>query len=186
MSEPTLIDLICRWRVPLSFVMVPVYFVFARPSARSMAGGCAVAALGLMWRAWASGTIRKDSALAVSGPYRFSRNPLYFGSFLISGGFGWASHQWILFLLILAYFMTMYLPAMKQEERHLENLFGDSFRAYRKRIPLFIPWKKAPPSGDEPHAFNWTQYWRNREYNAVLGYGAAVTLLLLIKYWREI
>ena len=45
---------------------------------------------------WAAGTIRKNRVLTTHGPYAFTRNPLYFGSFIIGIGFG-----------VLAFFVTL-------------------------------------------------------------------------------
>ncbi|MDD5543943.1 MAG: methyltransferase [Acidobacteriia bacterium] len=184
MNKQNWADTIARWRVPASFVMALIYFLWARPTWQSLGEGAALAALGLVWRAWASGTIRKDSTLAMSGPYAFSRNPLYFGSFLIVLGFGWAGDRRLLLILLIVFFLILYVPVMKLEENHLERLFGVRFHDYRKKIPLFLPWKRVRAHDSPAAAFNWGQYWGNREYNVLLGFGAAVGLLLLIKYWR--
>ncbi len=82
-----------RWRVPLGFVCGALFFVFARPRPLTLFVGGAIALLGLGLRAWAAGHIRKNAALATSGPYAYTRNPLYLGSFLLGVGFSIASSQ---------------------------------------------------------------------------------------------
>ena len=80
-----------RIRVPLGFAFAILYFWLARPAWRSLALGSVLIVLGLLLRAWASGNVRKDEALATSGPYAYTRNPLYLGSLLIGIGFAVAA-----------------------------------------------------------------------------------------------
>ncbi|HEU4837195.1 MAG TPA: methyltransferase, partial [Pyrinomonadaceae bacterium] len=80
-----------RWRVPLGFLCGAAFIFFARPTPRALLIGASVSVLGLALRAWAAGHIRKNAQLATSGPYAFTRNPLYLGSFLLGLGFTIAS-----------------------------------------------------------------------------------------------
>jgi protein-S-isoprenylcysteine O-methyltransferase Ste14 len=175
---------LARWRVPLGFLVAMFYFLLARPTLASILAGSIVAFAGVGWRAWASGLLRKNATLAVEGPYRLSRNPLYFGSFLIALGFAWASHSAALFLGIMIFFVGVYWPVMRQEEEHLHAVFGEEFRVYSREVPLFLPWKGPSQRGRGQHSFTWGQYRRNREYNALLGFCGAVAGLFLIKYLR--
>src|SRR5688572_15179988 len=93
-----------RWRVPLGFICGFVFIAFAKPTPTVLLIGAAVSLVGLAIRAWASGHIRKNAELAVSGPYSYTRNPLYFGSFLIGLGFTIASGRLLLALLFAALF----------------------------------------------------------------------------------
>src|SRR5687768_1547746 len=95
-----------RWRVPLGFVCAAVFLFFARPTPTALAAGAFVSVLGLAIRAWAAGHIRKNAQLATSGPYAFTRNPLYFGSFLLGLGFTIASGRWYLAVLFAALFIA--------------------------------------------------------------------------------
>jgi hypothetical protein len=61
--------LLQRIRIPLGFLFAIVFMVFARPTVMYLIIGGAVAAVGLLIRAWASGHIRKARVLAISGPY---------------------------------------------------------------------------------------------------------------------
>jgi protein-S-isoprenylcysteine O-methyltransferase Ste14 len=72
-----------RWRVPLGFLCAALFFVFSRPRPLTLAIGGAVALPGLALRAWATGHLRKNDALATTGPYAYTRNPLYLGSFVM-------------------------------------------------------------------------------------------------------
>ena len=83
-----------RIRVPLGFAFAVLYFWLARPSWPSLAFGAVLIIPGLAIRALASGHVRKNEALAMSGPYAYSRNPLYLGSLLIGIGFALAARSW--------------------------------------------------------------------------------------------
>ncbi len=72
-----------RFRVPLGFLFAAIFLIFARPEIITLIIGGAIAVVGLLIRAWASGHIRKNQTLAVSGPYSYTRNPLYLGSFIL-------------------------------------------------------------------------------------------------------
>src|SRR5215813_9537960 len=103
-----------RWRVPLGFLCAAVFLFFA----------------------WPAGHIRKNAQLATSGPYAFTRNPLYFGSFLLGLGFTIASGRWLLAVLFAALFIGIYLPVMRVEASTMAQLFGSEFENYRRAVPL--------------------------------------------------
>src|SRR6266571_3677608 len=127
-----------RWRVPLGFLSAGLFVLLARPRPLTLAIGAAISILGLIFRAWAAGHIRKNDALAVSGPYAYTRNPLYLGSFLLGLGFTIASARWPLALLFIALFLGIYFPVMSVEASTLEELFGESYRRYARDVPLFV------------------------------------------------
>ncbi len=89
-----------RWRVPLGFLSAAIFIVLARPTPRALLIGAGVSLIGLGIRAWAAGHIRKNAELATSGPYAFTRNPLYLGSFFLGLGFTIASGRWELAALV--------------------------------------------------------------------------------------
>ena len=169
-----------RWRVPLGFLCAALFFVFAKPRAWTLIAGGAVALVGLLIRAWAAGHIRKNSQLAVSGPYAYTRNPLYFGSFVLGLGFTIAAARPLLALLFIALFLGIYLPVMRVEEADLAKLFGDDYKLYARSVPLFFP--SLLPHRSERAArakFDAALYLRYREYRAALGVLVALGLLAL-------
>src|SRR5437870_13772401 len=97
-----------RWRVPLGFVCAALFLFFARPNVWTLIVGGGVALPGLALRAWASGHLRKNETLATSGPYAYTRNPLYLGSFLIGLGFTIASGQSLLIAIFLVMILGIY------------------------------------------------------------------------------
>ncbi|HEX7997810.1 MAG TPA: isoprenylcysteine carboxylmethyltransferase family protein [Pyrinomonadaceae bacterium] len=169
-----------RWRVPLGFVCGALFLVFARPRPLTLAAGGAVALVGLLLRAWSAGHIRKNTRLATSGPYAYTRNPLYLGSFLLGVGFTIASAQPLLGLLFAALFLGIYLPVMRVEAATLAELFGEDYERYARAVPLFIP--RLWPYRDEQTRdarFDASLYLRYREYRAALGLLIAWGLLAL-------
>lgn len=174
-----------RWRVPLGFACAAVFIILAKPNARSLAVGGAVALVGLAIRAWASGHIRKNDRLAVSGPYAHTRNPLYLGSFILGIGFTVAasSSLWLFAALgglFAALFLGIYIPVMRVEASTLAELFGVEYARYAASVPLLFP-RLTPYKADEsaPVAFDAGLYMRYREYRAALGLLLAWCVLML-------
>jgi len=168
-----------RWRVPLGFVCGALFFVFARPRPLTLIIGAIVALPGLALRAWASGYLRKNDSLATAGPYAYTRNPLYLGSFLIGLGFTVAAGRWVLGLVFLALFAGIYVPVMRVESQTLAHLFGENYQRYAQEVPIFFP-RLSPYVGNEgPETFDGDLYRRYREYRAALGLVIAWVLLAM-------
>ena len=175
--------LIQRIRVPLGFLFAIVFLVFADPTVLSLVVGGAIAAVGVAIRAWASGHIRKASVLAVSGPYAFTRNPLYVGSFILGVGFTVAAGVWWLAAIFSGLFIGIYLPVMRVETEDIRRIFGDDFDEYGKNVPLliprFTPWKKTGVK------FDFQLYLRYREYRAAIGAAIALVALAAKAYFLK-
>ncbi|MGH9735158.1 MAG: methyltransferase family protein [Candidatus Acidiferrales bacterium] len=164
-----------RWRVRAGYIVAVAYWLLARPTYRSIIYGAAIAIAGLIIRGAASGNLRKDRELAISGPYAWTRNPLYFGSAFLAAGFIVAGHSWAAGALVAVYFGVFYYAVMRNEESDLRVRFGAAYEEYRARVPLFFPRivsglaRVATLGGEARTNFSWTQYRRNREYQAVIG-----------------
>lgn len=173
-----------RWRVPLGFVSAAVLIVAARPVPVSLAVGLPIAILGLGLRAAAAGHIRKNQTLATSGPYRFTRNPLYLGSTVLAIGLVIAADSWLLAMLAGAMLLGVYIPVIRQEEAYLASRFGAAFEVYAARVPRLIPWRPVAGmgGGGERGRFSLDLYFRHREYQALIGF-LAIALVLVVKCW---
>ncbi len=156
-----------RIRVPLGFLFAAVFLYFAEPNRLFLVIGGVIAVVGLLIRAWASGHIRKNQNLAVSGPYSYTRNPLYLGSFVLGIGFTIAAGVWWLGIIFIALFLGIYLPVMRVESGDLTKLFGAEYEEYAGRVPLFFPRLTAYQSSEAK--FDMSLYIRHREYKAALG-----------------
>src|SRR2546421_11763370 len=128
-----------RWRVPLGFACAALFFLLARPGPLTLIAGAAVALPGLALRAWAVGHLRKNEALATDGPYAYTRNPLYLGSFLIGLGFTIAAGRLILGIVFVAMLLGIYVPVMRVESATLAELVSESYRRYANEVPLLLP-----------------------------------------------
>ncbi|HZE68175.1 MAG TPA: isoprenylcysteine carboxylmethyltransferase family protein [Pyrinomonadaceae bacterium] len=175
-----------RWRVPFGFLSAALFVLLARPRPLTLVVGAAISLVGLALRAWAAGHIHKNDRLATSGPYAYTRNPLYLGSFLLGLGFTVAAYRWELALLFAILFFGIYFPVMRVESATLEGLFGDSFRQYAQQVPLFLP-RLSPFRGQSANKndFDAGLYLRYREYRAGLGLLIAWGLLAFkMVYWK--
>ena len=181
---PTATNFWIRWRVRIGYPVALAYLIFARPTARSLIAGAIVGAAGLTVRAWAAGYLRKHEALATSGPYTFTRNPLYFGSVILAGGFVVAGHSLWAGIIVAAYLGVFYPAVMKREEGELRRHYGNDFVEYAIRVPLFLP-RLHPSRRDRQSTsrFSFQLYRRNREYQAALGFLVGLALLWAKMHW---
>jgi protein-S-isoprenylcysteine O-methyltransferase Ste14 len=131
-------DFFPRVRVPAGFLLAALYFYYSQPSWKSLAVGGSIAFLGLIIRAWATGHLRKNDRLAVSGPYALTRNPLYFGSFLIGIGFSLAGAIAV-FCRLSRLLCSAYGPVMQGEIETLKHLLLSSTPATGKMSRSFSP-----------------------------------------------
>ena len=168
-----------RWRVPLGFMLGIAYLVFCRPTVKLLIAGGIVAAAGVALRAYAAGHLAKNQKLAMSGPYAWTRNPLYLGSSLMGTGFALAGGRWTLALACLLLFAGIYWPVIRREEDYLRREFGEDYSKYAQRVPLFLP-RFCRTKGDEK--FEWKQYRKNHEHEALLGY-LALMIFLAFRIW---
>src|SRR5436853_7760781 len=102
------VKLLQRVRVFAGYVFTVLFVIFCRPTGQLLMIGSGIAVVGLGLRAWACGHLRKKAELDTSGPYSYTRNPLYLGSFLITIGFAIASGVWWLALLSVIFFLSIY------------------------------------------------------------------------------
>jgi len=174
-------DWAARWRVPLGFAMGIAFVILSQPTLWLLVTGGGVALLGLLLRALASGYLEKGRKLATAGPYRYTRNPLYLGSFLMGVGFAIAARSWVLGVAFLAFFPLVYWPVMRREEELLRRQYAEAYDQYAVSPPLFFPIfaarSKASQSYIQKDNFRWERYRKNREYEAAMGYFTGIVFL---------
>jgi protein-S-isoprenylcysteine O-methyltransferase Ste14 len=164
-----------RIRVPLGFAVAALYLWLARPSIASLAIGAIFVVGGLLLRGWASGLLQKNERLATTGPYAYTRNPLYLGSLILAAGFAIAARSWWIVLVLAVMFAMIYLPVIRAEEEYLAEHFPE-FSAYAREVPRLWPrFKSAGKIGSE---FSWSLYNKHREYHATLGSAAILAALI--------
>ena len=173
-----------RIRVPMGFVVAAVFLVFARPSAVTLLWSLALVLPGLWLRGYSAGYIRKNAEITSSGPYGYTRNPLYLGSLLITLGFGAAAGRWWLCALLAGLFAAIYIPTILGEEAYLREHFA-GFDAYAARVPRLLPRLTPAPAEGGAGEFSPERYWKHREYNALIGAGAIYLALALRLWWQR-
>jgi len=172
-----------RWRVPVGYPLAVICFWLARPTVASLITGGGIAVIGLAVRGVAAGHLRKGEGLATSGPYRRTRNPLYFGSAILAVGFAVAAHSWTVMALILVYMFAFYPAVIRREEIELFARYGAEFEEFSQRVPAF--WPRITPASPPAQGFSLALYQRNREYQAALGTMVALALLVLRMWFRS-
>jgi protein-S-isoprenylcysteine O-methyltransferase Ste14 len=179
-----------RIRVPMGFVFAAVFLWLAQPNWRTMAASLLLVLPGLWLRAYASGYVKKNAELTVTGPYGHTRNPLYLGSMMIAFGFAAAAWNWIILVALIALFAVIYVPTIQSEEAYLRANFA-GFDAYADAVPRLLPrLTPARPSNVAPGnqqasgSFSKALYLRHREYNSLIG-ACAIYLALAVKLLHE-
>ena len=169
-------DLVARLRVPSGFLIVAVFAWFSQPSQSSLLWGLSIALVGLALRAWAAGCLAKNQELAISGPYAYTRNPLYLGTLVVAAGLSVAARSPGLAILFAAVFVFVYLPVIQNESEYLHVLF-QQYPAYSAAVPLLIP-RLTPYRQGNVNPFRFSLYLRNQEYKAGVGFAAGMLFLL--------
>lgn len=175
-------DRVARLRVTFGFLLAVLFAWLSKPDGLSLLIGIPVSLLGLALRAWAAGHLRKDRQLTQSGPYRWTRNPLYLGTALVACGLVISGRSFALAIIFAAVFGLIYLPAIELEEQHLRDLFGE-YEGFAVRVPRLVGIPRGPVAPGRE--FSGSLYRHNREYQAFIGWLAG-TLLLIAKWlwWR--
>jgi protein-S-isoprenylcysteine O-methyltransferase Ste14 len=160
---------LARYRVRLGFMAAVFALWLARPTVRSLAAGTAIAVVGEGLRIWAAGHLEKGREVTASGPYRLSRHPLYLGSALVALGFAVASASGGAAILVLLYMTLTYGAAIRSEEAHLTEKFGEAYPEYKEGRSVAVE-----------RRFSVERAIRNREYRAAAG----LLLVLALLAWK--
>jgi len=181
MSERTRWQRIARRiRVPLGFVFAAVFLWLAQPTWKTMLLSLLLVAPGVWLRAYAAGYVRKNRELTRTGPYAYTRNPLYLGSTMIAFGFAIAAGNWIILTALAVLFAAIYIPTIQSEEAYLREHFA-GFDEYSRKVPRLFPRLTAAefPANENASGgkFSGAQWRHHREYNALMGAGAIYFVL---------
>ena len=163
-----MIEALARRRVALGFVAASAALVLAQPTWRTWTTGLLVAMAGEAIRIWAAGHLEKGREVTRSGPYRWTRHPLYVGSAVLAIGVIIASRSAIVAAVAGIYMVATLTAAIRTEEAFLRRAFGDTYDRYSR--------SEAAPM---LRAFSVERVLRNREYRAVGGVAVGFGLLAL-------
>jgi hypothetical protein len=172
-----------RWRVRFGYPLAIAVLAFSQPTPSSISLGALVGVAGLCLRAYAAGYLHKQEVLTVTGPYAYTRNPLYLGSAMLALGAGIATRSWISSLILIIYFAVFYSAVMQREANELHRRHGASFEEYARTVPLFLPrLTPAKLPGNSAGSFSFAQYRKNHEWQAAAGF--LLLLFVLMVIWR--
>jgi len=163
---------LARLRVPLGFAGAAVAIVLARPTPATLLWGMLLAAAGEAVRLWAAGHLEKGREVTRSGPYRFSRHPLYVGSTVIACGITVAAASLWVAVVTAVYLAATLTAAIRTEEAFLRRQFGEEYDNYCQGRAASVD-----------RRFSWARAWRNREWRAIAGLGVAAALLAAKAAW---
>ena len=155
-----------RRRVTIGFFIAAAALLLARPTWATWSAGLVIASIGEGFRIWAAGHLQKSREVTRSGPYRWTRHPLYVGSGLIALGVVVAARSALVALLGAAYIGITIPMAIRAEEAYLRRTFGSTYDLYRR--------DEAPPM---LRRFSLAHAWRNREYRALVGLAGGFAIL---------
>ena len=97
---------------------------------------------------------RKENRLITDRLYGLVRHPQYTGLFIALFGEGVVHWPTIFSVSLFPIIVLAYYLLARSEERKVEEEFGDEYRAYRKRVPMFIPrwgqWRAMTEIRSEP------------------------------------
>jgi protein-S-isoprenylcysteine O-methyltransferase Ste14 len=161
-------EILARRRVALGWIAVVATIVLARPTWMTWRIGLAIASAGEIVRVWAAGHLEKSREVTRSGPYRWTRHPLYIGSSIMALGIVIAARSGVVAMLAALYMSSTLTAAIRTEEAFLSRAFGDTYDRYRD--------SRAEPMR---RRFSLARAMRNREYRAVAGLAAGFALLAL-------
>jgi protein-S-isoprenylcysteine O-methyltransferase Ste14 len=164
---------LARRRVALGFVFGAAVVYLAQPTWRSLSLGAAVALVGQAVRLWAAGHLEKSREVTTSGPYQFTRHPLYVGSSIMALGVAVGCRSWVVAALVSLYMATTIAAAVRSEEVFLRERFGDAYDAYAESRGTRVS-----------RPFSWERAWRNKEYRSVTGLILFLVVLAGRAFWR--
>ena len=173
-----------RARVPLGFFLAAVFLVFAAPTWKTLAWGLVLVVPGIWLRGYAAGYVKKNAELTRTGPYAYTRNPLYLGSMGIAFGIAIGAGKWWLGGLLVVMFLAIYVPTILSEEAFLRANFAE-FDEYARQVPRLFPRLTAARLGESNTGagrFSAERYRHHREYNALMG-AAAIYAALIVKMY---
>lgn len=158
-----LIEIIIKYRSSVGFVSLIVLLYLAEPSPKSVSIGFFFIIAGMFFRGWASGYINKDNELATKGPYALTRNPLYFGNFILGVGIAIAGNNIYSYAIFIAFYALFFPFLMTIEHKRLKKKFGKKYKEWAKDSNSFFPKLKKV----DCHGFNISYYMKNKEYQVV-------------------
>lgn len=167
------------------YALVASLLWFAQPTRLGVTLGVVLVILGESVRFWSAGHLWKTRELVTSGPYRYTRNPLYLGRLLIFSGLCVMTRlpfglHWAVLVLGWGIFFGYYLPRKERvEPARLKEFHGERYERYRVAVPALFPALRPYPDAVQ-RPWSPQRMRRNREHWMVVGL-LAVSVYL---FWK--
>jgi protein-S-isoprenylcysteine O-methyltransferase Ste14 len=138
------------WLIALVIVAIAADLLFGIPIlVQQKPAGAALVLLGFVLSGWGRLTFRKQGAeiypgseahatLVGTGPFRYTRNPMYLGIVVIGFGAALLAGTWLMWLVPIVIFALDNFIIVPFEERSMERAYGDAYRAYKARVRRWI------------------------------------------------
>jgi len=139
-----------------------VIVVLFPPSALTFFLGSGVLLLGALLHLWTKGCLLRNEEITICGPYRFVRHPFYVANALIDFGICIIANYVWLYVVYSVLFLIAYARTIMREEKYLAERHGDVWQAYRKRVPMLIPYRRPAPAAPGS-GFRWENLVREGE-----------------------
>lgn len=136
-NNAALRKLFLKIRYPLVFALLVALVFFIQP--QWLLTGFVVSMLGEAIQLWSFASLVKNEELTARGPYVMVRNPMYLGRFFLMLGFILLfGNPYVIAVYCVLYYFYM-VNRVKREERRLERLLGEPYRAYCATTNRFLP-----------------------------------------------
>ncbi len=176
-----LLELFIRYRALVGFICLILLLYLATPSPVSVAIGFFFIIAGMLFRGWAAGYIDKDVVLATGGPFSLTRNPLYFGNFILGIGIAISGNNIPSYAIFIAFYLVFFPFLMIFEHRRLRIKFGKQYEEWARNSNSFFPKIRRITN----HDFNISYYMKNKEYR-VLYFSLLVIAVMVLKVLKFI
>jgi len=173
-----------KLRLWVAYPFIFLYFALGLRTGFRLIPGILLVFAGMFVRVWASGLIKKRRKLTVSGPYSYTRNPLYLGSFLAGIGFCLFVNNILLTVAFVLVFYILYAGTIKEEEILLTTLFSQDYLDYKNAVPVFLPGFKRYHS-TENSVYSLTQVYINGEIIRVMACALLIWLVYTLQYFLD-
>ena len=169
-----------KYRSTLGSICLLVILYISSPNAESVSIGFVFILAGMFFRAWSAGYINKNNNLAKDGPYSLTRNPLYFGNFLLGLGIAITGNTLFCYLIFFVYFLLFFPFLMIFEHRFLKDKFGGEYSKWYNNSNSFFPKIKKLKNPN----FNISLYVKNKEYRVIF-FSLLVVVVFILKVLKN-
>jgi len=169
--------------------------LLADPRPVTFLAGCCLVVLAWGLRIWAFGHLDKNQHMVTTGPYAYTRNPAYLGSFLAMVGVALAAGNsqtlrgrlvWGLALVLAGFFFALYLPRkFAREYPRLQRIFGAGLDRHAANVPDFWP-RLSPWRSGDPRRFSWRRVTENREWPWGVVLAALLVAIWFVHAWSPL